>query len=448
MRRRHETLLGVPRKMDALRILVEPTDMFRNAGDTAMLHVAVTRVAGLWPEASIQLFTDEPDQLVQYAPRVRPLSGAGRYAWHSEPVLRNTRVWKSLPLEDDRSARLERALRLRYPGALVWLRRRRGLLTRDIHEFLTAVTGADLVIVAGMGGITDAFSEYAHDVLDTLSLAQRYGVATVMVGQGLGPISSVDLWRRTRDVFRRLDFISLREGHTGLPLLRRLAMPTDRIMVTGDDAIEVSFRARRDRLGEGLGINLRAASYSEIGSDVVDTVGAVVRTSASRHTAPLVPVPISWVPGEEDMVTITRMVGDYGLVETASVPTSWVDVVSRLGQCRVLVTGSYHAGVFALAQGIPTIGIGRSQYYVDKFAGLASQFGEGCRTLRIGEPGAAATLSDAIEDLWAGADDLRPGLLAKSAQQIDLGHSAYERIRSLVDGRRTRLRSRDIAAIQ
>ncbi len=417
-----------------MRILVEPSDyVLRNAGDTAMLYAAVTRVAGLWPDASIQVLTDEPDQLLQYAPHVSPLSGAGRSAWHSERLLSKSRLWRSLHLDDDRSARLERELRWHWPGAFIRLRRRYGVLTREVDEFLAAVARADLVIVAGMGGITDAFREYAHDLLDTLSLAQRYGAATVMVGQGIGPISSTDLWTRTGDVFRHLDFISLREGHSGLPLLRRLEVSPDRIMVTGDDGIEVSFRARREEPGNGLGINLRAASYSEIGSDVVDQIGALVRSSASRHRAPLVAVPISGVPGEEDMVTIARMAGGDGVADTARVPT-WIDVVKGIGDCRVLVTGSYHAGVFALAQGIPTIGIARSQYYVDKFIGLASQFGDGCRAIRIEEEWTAA-LSDTIDDFWARADDLRPGLLEKAKEQIALGQSAYERIRRVVEGR-------------
>ena len=36
----------------------------------------------------------------------------------------------------------------------------------------------------------------------------------------------------------------------------------DRVMTTGDDAIEMVYRLRRDSLGDGLGINLRMADYS------------------------------------------------------------------------------------------------------------------------------------------------------------------------------------------
>ena len=47
-----------------VRILVEPSDyVLRNAGDMAMLHVAVTRLSSLWPAASIQVLSDTPDLL-------------------------------------------------------------------------------------------------------------------------------------------------------------------------------------------------------------------------------------------------------------------------------------------------------------------------------------------------------------------------------------------------
>src|SRR5262245_22319958 len=57
-----------------MRLLVEPGDyVFRNAGDMAMLHVAISRLAALWPSASIQVFTSEPDLLVEFRPTAIPI---------------------------------------------------------------------------------------------------------------------------------------------------------------------------------------------------------------------------------------------------------------------------------------------------------------------------------------------------------------------------------------
>jgi polysaccharide pyruvyl transferase WcaK-like protein len=420
-----------------VRILIEPSDyVLRNAGDMAMLHVVVTRLSSLCPTASIQVLSDAPELLPQYAPNSRPLASTGRRGWLADGMLRGP-LWERLSARNPGTIpRLERTLRVRLPALARALRQRRGLFTQEMQVFLSAVMTADLVVVAGMGGITDAFPEYAHGVLETLSLAQHYGVPTVMVGQGLGPIVDRDLWKRAAAVLPRLNFISLREGYAGVPLLRRLRVPADRIMVTGDDAIELAYRARSQQSGRGLGINLRAAGYSGIDMELVRRLGEVVRESAAVHHAALVPVPISSVPGEEDLSTIAAITADYPDVMPAAAPASWVDVFEQIRCCRVLVTGSYHAGVFALAQGIPSVCVARSQYYVDKFVGLADQFGEGCQVIQLGESGTAPGFVDSVGHLWDNADVLRPVLLAKASAQIALGHTAYDRIRALLDTRR------------
>jgi polysaccharide pyruvyl transferase WcaK-like protein len=69
-----------------------------------------------------------------------------------------------------------------------------------------------------------------------------------------------------------------------------------------------------------------------------------------------------------------------------------------VSRCRVVVTGSYHAGVFALAQGIPVVATAASRYYHDKFSGLADLFGGGGDIVDVGSPNARA----AIEALSSG----------------------------------------------
>ena len=130
------------------------------------------------------------------------------------------------------------------------------------------------------------------------------------------------------------------------------------------------------------------------------------------------------------------MTAEYPDVMPSAVPTSWVDVFEQIGFCRVLVTGSYHAGVFALAQGVPSICVAQSQYYVDKFVGLADQFGQGCRVIQLQESGVAPGLVESVGQFWDNADLLRPSLLAKASTQIALGHAAYGRIRALLETRR------------
>src|SRR4029077_7248596 len=116
--------------------------------------------------------------------------------------------------------------------------------------------------------------------------------------------------------------------------------------------------------------------------------------------------------------------------EGAASPISPEALIQEIQRCRLVVTGSYHAGVFALASGIPTIGLAKSQYYVDKFLGLSALFGDGCETVLLGDHDFARNLEAAIARLWTTAEQVRPSLLREAARQVQLGHEAYRRMRA------------------
>jgi colanic acid/amylovoran biosynthesis protein len=113
-------------------------------------------------------------------------------------------------------------------------------------------------------------------------------------------------------------------------------------------------------------------------------------------------------------------------------------VIANIRRCRVVVTGSYHAAVFALSNGIPVVCVVGSHYYGTKFYGLVSQFGEagkaGCRVVvpNAEDPeGSRAELIAAIREQWDRAEALAAPLRAAAAQQIAAHHGAYARLRHL-----------------
>jgi polysaccharide pyruvyl transferase WcaK-like protein len=280
-----------------------------------------------------------------------------------------------------------------------------------------------------MGGVTDTFLEYAFGVLDTLALAIHWDVPTAMFGQGIGPIQSLELIARSKEILPKIDLISLREGRAGLPLLQSLGVSPNHLLVTGDDAIELAYSSHRKQLGPGLGVNLRAASYSHVNHSYVERIRPVLQEISRLNRAPLVPIPISRVPGEEDLVTIQQLFAGHQdvMVNEEDIDTQ-MKVIRQIHQCRVVVTGSYHAAVFALAMGIPAVGLAKSEYYVDKFLGLAELFGNGCQVVLLDDINMPIRLRDAIEKVWELAEHLRPELLQAAVHQIKLGHTAYQRL--------------------
>jgi colanic acid/amylovoran biosynthesis protein len=131
-----------------------------------------------------------------------------------------------------------------------------------------------------------------------------------------------------------------------------------------------------------------------------------------------------------DVETLRELLGGAG-DEAAALETPR-QVIERIGGCRVMVTGSYHGAVFALAQGIPVVALARSRYYVDKMTGLAHQFGLGCEIVGLDGSGAPARLVAAIDRAWADADRVRAPLLERAAEQIRSGRAAYQRLRDML----------------
>jgi polysaccharide pyruvyl transferase WcaK-like protein len=423
---------------DGPRILVEPNaHHLLNHGDTAMLQVAVERLFGLWPGASIQVLTENPGRLERLCPGVLPVDVEGRRIWFDDYAFTYT-LHRSLPRSVSRRlVEIERLIRRRSPSTALRLMRTRTRLrrgnTRSLEEFVAVAADADLVVSTGAGAFTDHFAPLALTILELFDGGKRRGAITAAVGHGIGPMTDRQLVQRASEVLPSLDLITIRERRYGGMLLEQLGVRPDRVVTTGDDAIEVAYRERRDRpAGHRLGFNLRMARYSHVDPQAAETVGAAVRDAAERHGAEPLAIPISRHPNERDADVAARALAIPVDGDVADTP---LEVVARIQQCRLVITGSYHAAVFALAQGIPAIGLTSSSYYDSKFYGLRDQFGGLLDVVPLPGGDLTARLGSAIDQAWRSAEEKRAPLLELAARQVEAGRTAYARLRDLISNR-------------
>jgi colanic acid/amylovoran biosynthesis protein len=407
-------------------------------GDVAMLQMLVSRLGKLWPDGSIGVITDKPDLLSVYCPNASPITAQGRRTWFQDRGVFGGQVHRVLPARASfRVLDLEREMRWRWPSlarAVIQFRRKlRWMDSVGLDTYLDALFAADLVAICGGGGITDAFRDFAMTYLDVLAMASRRGIRTVMFGQGFGPIRDPKLLARAKAVLPSVDILCCRESRAGLPLLHSLGVSLDRVMTTGDDAIELAYEARARTLGNGIGVNLRVVGYSEVTLDLLEKIRPVLHDVARKHRASLIPVPIARHDRESDARRIREILAGYDDASDGGQNLkSPLKVIRQVGRCRVVVTGSYHAGVFALSQGIPVVGLAKSAYYVDKFLGLADQFGTGCQTIFLDDEQLGKKLRDAIDVAWSSAEHVRTPLLEAAKRQIELGWNACRRVYELV----------------
>ena len=415
----------------------------RNMGDVAMLQVVVDRLTALWPQATIKVLTTNPNQLLRFCPSVVPVvvDFESRRAWLSGISVLG-RFRQKLPAKLSSSLEmLEEQFWLRFPGAndLCINLRARALgkpLPAPPARYRNLLIEADLVAICGGGFINDCFKESACDLLDELKAVLHAGVPVVAFGQGIGPITDPALEAKARAVLPHLKTIGLREGRSSLPLLESLGVPRDRIHVTGDDAIEPAMLRRPSSLGNAIGVNLRLADYAGTDETTADKLREPLRRAAQALNSSLIPVLISFHNVfhnkiDSDREAVGRLLDD-GNQGSHAVTESPDDAIGAIGKCRVVVTGSYHGAVFALAQGIPVVGLWQSEYYEQKFTGLQQQFPGGCLLIDLKLPSASAEIEDAIHEAWESAERVRESLIEAAVRQVELGRALYQAAHALI----------------
>jgi polysaccharide pyruvyl transferase WcaK-like protein len=421
-----------------MKILVENSGYYlKNMGDLAMLEVGINRLKKMFPDASIRVFTLDPEELEKRLPGTIPISPRGRDTWswplvhslYNSPNAHLSRQWQRVEkyLIGQQPELRKHALKLKL--------RKHMTEFRATQEFLNEIEETDLVIATGGGFITDAFMGITSPKLDTLTYAARLGKKTALLGQGIGPLKKSENYERAKKAFDSVDLIFLREGEAGIPLLSRMGISPNKIVVTGDDAIELAFSMRQSHIGSSLGINLRIASYSSVNRDYIEVLRSVVYHFSSKEEVNLLPVPIERSVSNEfdysDSNSIKMLLNKNDSCDGGASLDTPLKVIKQVGKCRLVITGSYHAGVFALSQGIPVIGLAKSQYYVDKFSGLSKQFPGGCEIVLLDDENLEEDMELKLKKLWEAAEVIRPQLLDSAQQQIELGHLAYQRICSL-----------------
>ncbi|WP_287127944.1 polysaccharide pyruvyl transferase family protein [Candidatus Cyanaurora vandensis] len=416
-----------------MQILIEQSSYaLDNMGDLAMLEVSVKRLKELWPGATLRVFTSAPERVAACFPQAQAFPIGGRATWF-RPVLASKQLPKPVQgaLAQWEWELKSRASPLVHP-VLHQKLSLRNRPTQPLDEFITAVQNADLVLATGGGYIADAFADFASSVLGVMALGIQLKKPTAMLGQGLGPLTLPHLIAKARQVFPYLDLITLREQRAGLPLLAQFGrLPSSNLIVTGDDAIELVYPNRQETLGTGIGVNLRVAAYSGVNEQILNTVRQALQEVAQTLDAPLFPVPISR-GHDSDPDSISQLLNgaDGGLA--LDTPAK---VIQQVGQCRVMMTGSYHGGVFALAQGVPLVALVKSAYYKDKFLGLAQQFQQGCEVLYMDDPDLKTKLVHTLIRLWQASPDHRPHLLQRAREQMEASQQAYQYLHDLVESR-------------
>jgi Polysaccharide pyruvyl transferase len=387
-----------------------------NIGDTAMLKATVTRLQDRWPHARLQIITTSRERLAALCPGTDPIvlmPERGPIGWLPDRV----RGGIGLRYKRAISARPWAAWRL-SPGA---------------GQLLDALRGCDLAVCSGGGFVNDSFPLHASGVLAALRSMQRRGVMTAMLGQGYGPLANPPLVELAGTVIPQLTLISLR-GSQGAQAVSGLRGGRGEPVVTGDDALELA-GAGRLAVGPALGVNLRATAYTGLESGLAGQIASVVAAAAAGAGMPMRGLPISWHRDGEDWRALAGAFGaDSVVARTGRLVRDITSLAAAVADCRIVVTSSYHAAVFALARGIPAVGISSTPYYDGKFGGLRELYGpRAVSVLAVSQAGWPDRMRSLVRAAVELDDGARAAVAERSAELASMSRGVYEALFELVE---------------
>jgi polysaccharide pyruvyl transferase WcaK-like protein len=412
-----------------MRILVDCCNYFldnNNSGDRAAYQVLEMRLRHFWPDAEISWITLDPRLIQQTIPSAIPFTLEQRHHWQLFTSIQK-------PKAPGVSGLISNWLGRSYPNKV-----QRTLLDTlsDINVFMEKISEADLVVGLGGGALSDHFPEHARGLLDTLEAGLVFEKPVALLSAGFETISNQSLLEKCKRVLPRLQLITCREPSIGPAMLSNLGVPDERVYITGDQAVELAYHLRPDQPGLAIGVNLRQSTYSEIDEKPIEIIRAVVQEAGYKYQVPLLGAPIS-IFGPSDVESIQKIIAGYrGFADSGEKLDGPELVIRQIGKCRILITGSYHSAVFALAQGIPVVGIARSLHYQAKLKGLAAQFSCGCSIVDPEDLNFGNTLRDAIDEAWDNAIAFKEPLLETARSQIAEGWKASQQLFNIVTGSR------------
>jgi|GEM_PF-194576 len=411
-----------------LRILVDAGNYFSNNdnhGDRAIYQIICRRLKHLWPNCEIHWITRNANLLKISCPDVYPLE----LAYDRKPLIQSNRLLG------------------RFKAGLLGFLGKRSVLFKKVgldclhkideaiecHLILSAIKKSDIVIATGGGYFNDNFSKHACDVLDTLQVAVQHGKPAVILSAGFEPVRNLELSKKMLTVLPKVNLVISREPIQGPSVIRSYGVDKHRVAISSDDAVELAFEARPSMLGRDVGLNIRQADYSGVDLSAIERIRDTLQCVVKKFDAKLQPIPIS-MSGPSDLDAIAELMKGFSTQNFDPNALNSPDkVIRQVGQCRMIITGSYHAAVFALSQGVSVVAIAASPHYKIKLTGLKAHFGAGFEILDLNRALTSEVIKNTIDDVWIKADERRPMLLAVAERQVALSKNTYKVLQNILD---------------
>ncbi|WP_258236296.1 polysaccharide pyruvyl transferase family protein [Nocardioides campestrisoli] len=301
-------------------------------------------------------------------------------------------------------------------------------LAREWEELIAHSKG---LVFTGAGAITDDYA--IHGVYSWRLLTEyavRHNVPIAFLGQGVGPLAHPLLRANASAMLNLAEVVRVRE-RPSLAVVQSLGV--GHAQVEGDWALlltptdtdrQTAVKALRATGIDGRFLAISLHKRANFRSRQMEEYASLVSSLHAR--AETRGLKLLFVPNmtrgrySDDRATARDILDRSGLgpssMRILETPLSAASTKALLGLADSVITSRYHPLIFAMSEGVPTIGASLDEYYDQKLEGASSQFGVHGNVARVAE------LIDDLDSRVASLESIRP-------QPISV-----ERTKSMLDG--------------
>ena len=271
---------------------------------------------------------------------------------------------------------------------------------------LQALRECGLLYICGGGNLRSAYRRLLW-LRSLLAMhAQAHHIPVVVTGVQIGPDLAPDERRVLSQWMPRCAIVGMRDDGASWRLARELGIPDDRLIMTGDDALDLEARppstdVKRITDRPAIGLSLHQQDNSVSRPEFLSQLTQVLKPWLQACASDVVFLPHRYsVKPERDDVRLAReliqALGGSMTCHDAADTDGDEQVLKHLtGKCQFLLTTQFHAAVFAMSQGIPVCAIAQDGYTAEKLNGLFKYLGLETRALNWRAPDLGAKIQAA-----------------------------------------------------
>jgi len=309
-------------------------------------------------------------------------------------------------------------------------------------QAIEAIRASDAFAVAGGGNMASLWPMHVFERSTLAELARRAGKPYVVTGQTIGPVLDGDDRALVAELLSGAELVGLRE-RASFELVRTLGVPESRLTATIDDAsfVGVATDAAAPAAGTGTTAATAAPATPYCAVSLSAHVGAADRTLFAEAVARLLDRVVDetglevvflahWASLRADergdsllhRAVIDRMMRPARVEQTTDTPAA-----ARFAREAALhLTSRYHPAVFAVAAGVPTVGIAVDDYTTVKLTGALANFGQS--SVVSAEQVLAGSADRIVLDAWGARDAVRTAWEARVGRARTASAAWWDRV--------------------